>query len=1169
MTTARSRLALVLYSAAICLLGCGALVVLWQRTPPLASARELLLFILLSICIKNLGFQVSQDVTHSLVGVVDLAVLFMFGPSEAGLVAVVSGGLCQIACFRQHSHLPIAERLSHVLLSMGLNALMILAAGWVYRLLGGAVPLAQLTWSALGAVLVACCTWFTLDHVGWTVAEWLLHGWKNALRFVRHILPYSLRVELAPLPFSVLMTAAYVADNPLILMLMVLAILAAGLILRKLMVSLSEERRHVQELSTINSLSEALLGGQFDRDEMCRLVYGYCGQVVDISNFCLQVRDPRTHALDIAVLAIDGRLLSPKDYAVGDGVLRWMETARRPVLAASLDSLPFAPLNLGQPARSGLYVPIVMGDELLGVIALQSPQSNAFSAEDERFLVLAASHAALGLHTAQLYLREQGRASQLVAISQVSRKVAAILDLKTLLADTVKLVQETFGYYHVSILTVESERQQVTFRASSSTRIQERGIEVLWGQGIIGHVATTGQSLLVNDVRSDVRYLSDTGLEETRAELAVPLKVEERILGVLDVQCNRVGALSEEDMFILLTLADQIAIAIEDSRLYEEQQELAWVSTALLQMAQAVGELSTPEEVLDTTIRLTPMLTGVEHCVVFLWSEEETGFVAVKSAGLTPKQMAALQGQVFATGSMPVLDLVRRQGQSITCVASEFECFLPSTTLDASNPAHVIALPLRSQGQTIGVLVAQDASVDQHLTAHRQTMLTSIANQTALALENARLYTAEREEAWVSTALLQVANIISTHTDLDQAISSVLRLAPILVGIQWCALWLWDEEKHAFHSPQTYGLPEETAMAFAQPEAQAEAIPLLQQIAVQQGNAANMHSITTLDPVGEGLLPASIAERLGANSLTALPLHIQERLLGVLLVAHPEKGKHIAERRMSILDGIAHQIALAIEASQFYQQAVRQQRLEREMELARGIQESFLPECCPTVPGWQFSVEWRAARGVGGDFYDLIPLDAQHLGLLIADVSDKGVAAALYMALSRTVVRIVAKDTLDPAETLKHVNRILLEDSRSGMFVSMFYAVLELGSGQLTYARAGHNPPLVVRAADRSLMRLSPPGVVLGILEEPTIDPGQVQLTPGDALVLYTDGVTEAEDGENNEFGEERLQEVLRSAPNLAAEALVLRISAAVRAFTGERPQFDDLTLMAVVREGA
>lgn len=1174
MNTARARLAL--YGIAVGLLGWGTLVLPWLRAESGAGPLlEIVLFALLSVLIKSLGFQVAPDVTHSLVGVADLAVLFARGPLEAGVVAAVSGGICQVACARSRRPRQWTVYPSLALLGSGLNALMAVCTGWVYQRLGGPLPLAQLDWRGVLAVLAACGTWFTLDHLGWAAAEWLVSGVQGAIHFVRDILPYSLRVELAPLPFAVLLAAAYAAGNPFVIGLTLVALLVASYILRRLISALREERRHVQELSTVDALNQALLSGRFDSDEMSRLVYRFCAQVLDATHFCMQVRSQdgphrASDALDVPVLAINGRLLTEDIPALGDEAYRWMEGARRTVLAESPEALNLAPgLTMGQPVRSGLYAPILRGDEYLGLIALHSPRPGAYSADDAHFLSLAASHAALGLHTARLYQREQQRASQLEAIGQISRKVAAILDLKTLFADAVKLVQEAFGYYHVSIFTVDRVRETLTFQASSNPSVQTRQPVLPWGQGIVGHVAMTGESVLANDVRRDARYLPDVTLPETRAEMAAPLRVEDRILGVLDVQCNRTGALTEVDHAALLTLADQIAIAVEDSNLYEEQQELAWVSTAMLQVAQAVGELSTPEEVLDSIVRLTPMLTGVRRCGIFLWSDEENGFVAVKTAGLSPVQQRALESQTFVVGAVPVLDAVHQQGEGLTCSAPEFECFLPPPISDNPSTGTVIALPLRSKAQTIGVLVTEGPTTDEHLMAHRQSMLTGIANQAAMALENARLYTAEREQSWVSTALLQVANLIRTHSELDQTIGSVLRLAPVLVGIQWCALWLWDDVRRTFTGMEAYGLDDETRAALQAHEAVQQALPLLSRIVVRQEGDEALQPISDLHPTVGAALPASVARRLEDTSLTALPLRIQERLLGVLLVAHPERGSDLPERRMNILAGIAHQIALAIEADQFYKQAIRQQRTERELELAREIQASFVPERCPEVPGWQFTVTWRAARGVGGDFYDLIPLDEQHLGLLIADVSDKGVAAALYMALARTVVRIVAKVTRDPAEALRKVNGILMEDARSGMFVSMFYAVLDLQTGALTYARAGHNPPLVLRAADRAVERLLSRGVVLGILDEPVIESAELALSHGDALVLYTDGVTEAENGRYEEFGEERLQTLLREAPEIAAQALVERINAAAVDFVGDRPQFDDFTLLVVVRDGA
>ena len=277
--------------------------------------------------------------------------------------------------------------------------------------------------------------------------------------------------------------------------------------------------------------------------------------------------------------------------------------------------------------------------------------------------------------------------------------------------------------------------------------------------------------------------------------------------------------------------------------------------------------------------------------------------------------------------------------------------------------------------------------------------------------------------------------------------------------------------------------------------------------------------------------------------------------------------QRVVPRIYGLVVGIAKQASVAIEAAQLYQQTVRQARLQHEIALARSIQESFLPDCCPYIPGWQLAIEWRAASGVGGDYYDFMPLGAQRLGLVIADVSDKGVAAALYMALTRTVMCASALSAHSPAQALYQANRLLLDDSRSGMFVSVFYAVLELESGRLTHARAGHNPPLLLRVADHALVALDPPGVLSGIVENPTLVEETTHVDPRDVLVMYADGITEATHERDEEFGEGRLQRILADVPEYEAGLLVNRIIAELRTFTGARPQSDDLALLVLRRE--
>jgi phosphoserine phosphatase RsbU/P len=408
-----------------------------------------------------------------------------------------------------------------------------------------------------------------------------------------------------------------------------------------------------------------------------------------------------------------------------------------------------------------------------------------------------------------------------------------------------------------------------------------------------------------------------------------------------------------------------------------------------------------------------------------------------------------------------------------------------------------------------------------------------------------------------------VANMISSNRDQDAIIAAVVRMTPLLVGVSWCGVLLWDEERQALFGVRAHGLSASTSALFEGHYFSPAEAPWLERA------RAGTEALSTLCADLRAMLPLALADSVGTDSLTALPLRAHARSLGVLLTGSQRECQATSDRRLSLLEGIAKQTSVALEAAQLYEQTVQQERLRREIELARSIQESFLPDRCPQIPGWQLVSEWRAARGVGGDYYDFIPLDAQHLGLVIADVADKGVAAALYMALTRTVMRASALETSSPAETLRRVNRLLMDDARSGMFVSMFYAILNLEDGRLIYARAGHNPPLLVRALEHTITPLIPAGIVLGIVADPELAEEELTLAPGDSLAMYTDGVIEAVNDGDEQFGEERLRELLATASGEAAESIVDKIAAAVRCFAGERPQFDDFTLMVLKRESA
>jgi sigma-B regulation protein RsbU (phosphoserine phosphatase) len=246
------------------------------------------------------------------------------------------------------------------------------------------------------------------------------------------------------------------------------------------------------------------------------------------------------------------------------------------------------------------------------------------------------------------------------------------------------------------------------------------------------------------------------------------------------------------------------------------------------------------------------------------------------------------------------------------------------------------------------------------------------------------------------------------------------------------------------------------------------------------------------------------------------------------------------------------------------------ERLENEMEIARAIQQSFLPETISQVEGFDVAAKSLMAKEVGGDFFDVIPFEVVkikpgRMGVLIADVSGKGIPAALFMALSRIIVRVNATWFYDePARAIHDANNLIAADSKAGMFVTLFYGILDHTSHTFTYVNAGHNPPIVYHGSDGTFSELAATGIAMGVITDAEYLSNEQPLSPGDVVVLYTDGITEAMNVREEMFGEERLYAVIRGTKDLSAGKILATILDAVREFTGDYPQSDDITLMVV-----
>ena len=245
-------------------------------------------------------------------------------------------------------------------------------------------------------------------------------------------------------------------------------------------------------------------------------------------------------------------------------------------------------------------------------------------------------------------------------------------------------------------------------------------------------------------------------------------------------------------------------------------------------------------------------------------------------------------------------------------------------------------------------------------------------------------------------------------------------------------------------------------------------------------------------------------------------------------------------------------------------QIIEKEKLERELQMARQIQESILPRRLPELRNLSLGARIEPARAVGGDFYDFIVLDEDHLGMVIGDVSDKGMPAAIFMAMVRSLIRAEAARSLLPAHVLQSVNRHLLDMNDAEMFVTVLYGVLQMSRGEFVYARAGHDMPLCYDRHRQAIALNFSQGLLLGIFPDPALDVQTVTLSPGSTLLLYTDGATDATDADGRLFGRERLIQVLEGSLGEPAQALCDRILEEIQAYHGATPQADDITLVAL-----
>ncbi|HML22420.1 MAG TPA: SpoIIE family protein phosphatase [Aggregatilinea sp.] len=408
-------------------------------------------------------------------------------------------------------------------------------------------------------------------------------------------------------------------------------------------------------------------------------------------------------------------------------------------------------------------------------------------------------------------------------------------------------------------------------------------------------------------------------------------------------------------------------------------------------------------------------------------------------------------------------------------------------------------------------------------------------------------------------AVRTISEVMTSRIDLDELLNLILNKLVTTINAERGTLFLIDEQRRELWSRVLL-----------------DDLHPLSEIRLKMGEGIAGHVAETgrvvniLDAYADPRFNPAVDQSTGfrTRSILAAPLvNPQQTIIGVVQVLNKRDGAFNA-RDERLLAALASQAAISIENARLYQQEIHQRVLQRELEMAHGIQASFLPEQIPHVDGWEICDFWEPVRGVAGDFYDFYPLEDGRLALTIADVSGKGVPAALFMALSVTVLRFGVSLNLPPAEVIRRANESIIASQRSRMFATVLLGYLETETGMLQFASAGHNPGLLYRAAEQRCDYITASGVAVGVFPNVDFAENNVRIEHGDILVLYTDGITEAINADEEEFGEERLEALLMEHCDMAAGELCGTIVEAVSAFAEGRALVDDATLVVIKRLG-
>ncbi len=461
----------------------------------------------------------------------------------------------------------------------------------------------------------------------------------------------------------------------------------------------------------------------------------------------------------------------------------------------------------------------------------------------------------------------------------------------------------------------------------------------------------------------------------------------------------------------------------------------------------------------------------------------------------------------------------------------------------------LICVPLLRRGRLIGVVSALNKINGKEFDKQDLEIFSSLSDQIAIALDNSYLFSKAKKKTLEMETLLEVEKSLSSSLNLNELLELILDSLLKVVKYDAVVIFLIDKDKQEIEHIKARGFD-----------------PVLEpdlQLKIGQGLAGwaakTQRSLIVPDVKKDHRY---IEARVETQSAMVVPIVSQKRIIGVFSLESDEPNAY-GEDDLELLEAFAGLAAISLERARQYEEILEKRKLEEELSIAKRIQQSFLPHEKPQLYGFDISGINIPSEKVGGDYYDFIPIIENQMGIAIGDVSGKGIPAALIMASFRASLIAEIRNNYAIRSIMFKVNNLLFESTASDIYVTAVYGVLDTKNRIFTFANAGHNAP-ILRHASGEMEYLIEGGVALGMFENLKYEERPLGLSPGDIIVFYTDGVTEARNEGEEEFGTKRLKQVIDDSHQLSASQIQENIYKAVMDFTAGLQEADDLTMMVI-----